>query len=129
MNINTAMKYVAASRFAIGAMAWIRPDWAARGFGIRQPGNNESRYLWRLFGIRDAVIGLATVTADDHALGGWLAVGVACDAADGLAAIAGQRAGHLPRSTAPLYVVPAVAVAMGAAALWRSGAGTDGARG
>lgn len=53
MGINTAMKFVAASRFAIGTLAWIRPDWTARIFKLNQPGNTQSRYLWQLFGIRD----------------------------------------------------------------------------
>ena len=46
---------LAAMRIAVGVVAWVRPDVAATSFGMSAP-DGQARYLWRLFGVRDAVI-------------------------------------------------------------------------
>ena len=105
---------LAAMRVAIGALAWLRPDLAERLFGMRV---GESPYLWRLFGIRDVVVGLGTLRSSGAQRRTWATFGLVCDAADGGAAAIGQRQGHVPRSASALVAVPAIAVGVGAWAL------------
>lgn len=112
---------LAAMRVLIGAAAWVKPSLAARMLGLRAP-RDEGSYLWRLFGVRDVVIGLGALRTSGADRRTWAAVGLACDAADGAAAAIGQTQGHLPRSSAPLFIVPAIAVGVGAWAL-RAGRG------
>ena len=101
-------------RVAIGALAWVRPDVTERLFGMR---SGESRYLWRLFGIRDVAIGLGTLRSSGAQRRTWAKFGLLCDAADGGAAAIGQRQGQLPGSASALVAVPAIAVGVGALAL------------
>lgn len=107
-------------RIGIGAMAWIRPSATATLFGMRGTPPAESPYLWRLFGIRDVVVGTATLRATGAERRAWVAFGLVCDAADGTAAIIGRRNGSLPPSTAALVAVPAAAVGLG---IWLLGNG------
>ena len=88
---------LAAMRIGIGALAWVRPDTASTLFGFPPP-DGQARYLWRLFGVRDVVVGLA------------------CDVADGAAGALG-RGEVKPLSAAAMIGVPAAAVAFGAWAL------------
>jgi hypothetical protein len=105
---------LSAMRIGIGALAWIRPAAAAQLFGMRGTARAESPYLWRLFGIRDIVVGTATLRAGEGDRRTWITFGLICDAADGAAAAVGRRDGSLPQSTAALVAVPAVAVGVGA---------------
>lgn len=100
-------------RIGIGALAWARPDAAAKLFGLPAP-DGQARYLWRLFGVRDVAVGLGTVTSAGGARRTWARVGLACDAADG-AAGALSRGEVRPTTTAAMVTVPAAAVAFG---LW-----------
>lgn len=100
-------------RIGIGAVAWVSPSASARLFGLERPAGTQSPYLWRLFGIRDVVVGTATLRASPSERRAWVAFGLVCDAADGAAAIIGRRDGSLPPSTAALVAVPATAVGLG----------------
>jgi hypothetical protein len=102
---------LAAMRIGIGALAWTRPDTAARLFGFSGT-DGQSRYLWRLFGVRDVLVGLATVTSSGPRRHTWARVGLACDVADGVAGALGRAAA--------MVGVPAAAVAFGAWALGRT---------
>jgi hypothetical protein len=106
---------LAAMRILIGALAWARPESAARLFGMPAP-DGQARYLWRLFGARDLVIGTATVTASGARRRTWAGAGLACDVADGAAGtLARGEVGRLP--AAAMIGVPVGAVAYGAWAL------------
>ncbi|MCG7579699.1 MULTISPECIES: hypothetical protein [Mycolicibacterium] len=108
---------LAAMRIAVGVVAWVRPDVAATSFGMSAP-DGQARYLWRLFGVRDAVIGLATVSTRGSHRRTWAKVGLACDVADGTAgALAGSSVNRV--TAAAMVGVPAAAVAFGAWALRR----------
>jgi hypothetical protein len=109
---------LAAMRIGIGALAWTRPDTAARLFGFSGT-DGQSRYLWRLFGVRDVLVGLATVTSSGPRRHTWARVGLACDVADGAAGALGRaEVGRV--SAAAMVGVPAAAVAFGAWALGRT---------
>lgn len=106
---------LAAMRIGIGALAWVRPDTASTLFGFPPP-DGQARYLWRLFGVRDVVVGLGTVTSSGSRRRTWARVGLACDVADAAAGASG-RGEVKPLSAAAMIGVPAAAVAFGAWAL------------
>ncbi|MDY6997025.1 MAG: hypothetical protein SW019_10535 [Actinomycetota bacterium] len=108
---------LAAMRIGVGVAAWARPDLAAKTFGMSAP-DGQARYVWRLFGVRDAVIGLGTVSTSGSRRRTWAQVGLACDVADGAAgALAGSSVNRV--TAAAMVGVPAAAVAFGAWALRR----------
>jgi len=102
-------------RIGIGALAWARPDAAASLFGLQRP-DGQARYLWRLFGVRDMLVGLATVSSKGPRRHVWARVGLACDVADGAAGALGRNDVNRV-SAAAMIGVPAAAVAFGAWAL------------
>lgn len=106
---------LAGMRIGIGALAWARPDLASTLFGFPAP-DDQGRYLWRLFGVRDVAVGLGTVASSGEHRRTWARVGLACDVADGAAGALG-RAGVSRSSAAAMTGVPAAAVGFGAWAL------------
>ena len=106
---------LAAMRIGIGGLAWAKPDLTSRLFGFTAP-DEQGRYLWRLFGVRDLVVGLGTVTSSGDRRRTWARVGMACDVADGAAGALG-RGSVSPTSAAAMIGVPAAAVGFGAWAL------------
>ena len=114
---DTGIVALAAMRIGIGALAWARPDVTAKLFGFSQP-DGQARYVWRLFGVRDVLIGLGTVTSSGPRRRTWPSVGLACDVADGAAGTLGRSEVNAV-SAAAMTGVPAAAVAFGAWALSR----------
>lgn len=108
---------LAAMRIGIGGLAWAKPELAAKLFGFPEP-DGQARYAWRLFGVRDVVVGLGTVTSSGAGRRTWAGVGLACDVADGAAGVLG-RGDVKPVSAAAMIGVPAAAVGFGAWALTR----------
>lgn len=108
---------LAAMRIGIGALAWAKPEVAAKLFGFPEP-DGQARYTWRLFGVRDVVVGLGTVTSSGARRRTWAGVGLACDVADGAAGTLG-RGDVKPINAAAMIGVPAAAVGFGVWALTR----------
>ena len=103
---------------AIGVGGWLTPRLAGRVFGLDVSGNPQAPYLARLFAVRDLALAWGALSSDGEAQRRWLTAGLACDAADSAAGIAGARAGYLPRLTGGLVTGAALsAVALGALAL------------
>ena len=114
---NAGLLSLAAMRIGIGALAWTRPQLAATLFGLPQP-DGQARYLWRLFGVRDLLVGVGTVASTGPRRHVWARVGLACDVADGAAGtLARDDVGRV--SASAMIGVPAAAVAFGAWALTR----------
>lgn len=106
---------LAAMRIGIGGLAWANPELTSKLFGFTAP-DGQGRYLWRLFGVRDVVVGLGTVTSSGERRRTWARVGLACDVADGAAGALGRNDVNRVSATA-MIGVPAAAVAFGAWAL------------
>lgn len=58
----------------MGALAWARPDSAAKLLGLPAP-VGQSSYLWRLFDIRDVVVGIGTLASADGGRRAWTTFG------------------------------------------------------
>lgn len=114
---DTGVVALAAMRVGIGALAWARPDVTAKLFGFSHP-DGQARYVWRLFGVRDVLVGLGTVTSSGPRRRAWARVGLLCDVADGAAGVLG-RDDVKPVNAAAMIGVPAAAVAFGSWALTR----------
>jgi disulfide bond formation protein DsbB len=123
MNSEAAIKSLSLGRIAVGLCAWLAPSLFGRALRLE---HTDNAYVARLFGARDAALGIGTLTAHGEARRSWLLAGIACDAADAAAAALGGRAGSLSTPGATLLAAPAVlATVVGAAAL---GSGMRGQR-
>jgi hypothetical protein len=100
MSGEAAVKVLSGLRVAVGALAWLAPDLAAKAFGLDFKRNKQAAYVGRLFGIRDIALGIGTSAAHGENRRGWLIAGVVCDVADAAAAEVGRREGHLDDETA-----------------------------
>lgn len=105
-------------RTAIGVTGYVAPDLAGKTFGLDPAANPQAAYLGRLFAVRDlALAAWVSGTQGEARKLGWQ-VGIACDAADFVAAVLGARNGSLTKTTAVLAGGTALAaVGLGAAAL------------
>jgi hypothetical protein len=118
MDAEANVKALGALRIAVGLVSWLTPNLAARLFGLDAAHNRQAPYLARLFGVRDLVLGVVTLTAKGPERRRWLLAGMACDAADAAAAGLGYRDGYLPAATTAMLTAPALAaVGMGVKAL------------
>lgn len=98
-------------------MTWISPRLTAKVFGM-EADSGQSHYAWRLFGIRDIVIGIGTLLSSGAQRRAFVSAGLVCDAADGAAGAIAMNRGDFQRSAAGAPVtVPVLAVALGAWAL------------
>ncbi len=109
---------LAGLRLAVGVSSWATPRVAGKLFGLDAEANPQAPYLARLFGIRDVALAWGALSTTGSAQRQWLVAGLACDAADTVAGIAGGRAGYLPQITSVLVTGTALSAALlGAAAL------------
>jgi hypothetical protein len=115
---SSAVNALAGLRLAVGFGAWLLPRLAGRLFGLDVDGNPQLPYVARLFGVRDIVLGLGTMTSEGEAQNAWLRAGLVCDAADFAAGLLARRNDEIGPVATVLVSAPAVgAVAMGFAAL------------
>jgi len=118
MDRRSAINGLAGIRLAVGLGSWGTPRVAGKLFGLDASANPQSPYLARLFGVRDIALAWGTLSSEGDAQRQWLIAGLACDAADALAGVAGGRAGYLSTVTSVLVTGTALsAAALGAAAL------------
>jgi hypothetical protein len=114
----SALNALVGLRMAVGVASWATPRLAGKLFGLDAGANPQSPYLARLFGARDLALAWGALGAEGNARRQWLVAGLACDAADTLAGVAGGRGGYLPKLTSVLVSATALsAVALGAVAL------------
>jgi hypothetical protein len=107
---------LAVGRIAAGLLAWISPSRTAQVFGMSA--GDQSAYPWRLFGVRDLVIGIGTLRSSGAQRRAFVTAGLACDVGDGAAGAVAMSRGDFTRSTAGAPVtVPVLAVVVGAWAL------------
>ncbi|MCW2984783.1 MAG: hypothetical protein JWR63_2353 [Conexibacter sp.] len=119
MNLGTSL---AIARLAVGGSAFAAPRLTGRAFGLDADANPQAPYLARLFGARDAALGIGILTSRGDAQRQWLMIGAGCDAADALAGIAGGRAGYLPKAASALVTAAALGgIVLGVLALRDAG--------
>ena len=107
---------LAVARIVIGAAAWVAPERSLRAGML--DADPQSPFLLRLFGVRDAALGVATLMAPPSAKPALLKVGMAVDGADAGAALLALRSGAIRPVTGMIFAGAALAaVASGAAAV------------
>lgn len=118
MNQKSALNALVGLRLAVGVTSWMTPRPAGKLFGLDVAANPQAPYLARLFGVRDIALAWGALSSEGDARRQWLVAGLACDAADALAGLAGAGGGYLPKLTSVLVTGTALsAVALGAVAL------------
>lgn len=109
-----ARQALTALRLTIGTAAWLTPRLAAKLFGVDPDDNPAAPFVARLFGARDIAMGAVMLEGDEDEVARWIDYGIAIDAADAVAAIAGGVRGYLPKRTAIMAGLAATsAVALG----------------
>ena len=92
MSIRTLMAVIGVSRFAGGALGYFWPDAFARYGRVDAAGASvDGRYVTRLFGARDMVIGAATVAGPAQPTALWM--GAVCDGLDTASGLLAGREG------------------------------------
>jgi hypothetical protein len=115
---NQASQALVGLRAAVGAGAWLAPNFSGKLFGLDPEGNPQASYLARLFGIRDIALGFGLNSASGPERARWLQLGIVCDLADAAAGVLAGRNGSLPKRASLLVTATALAAAaMGIASL------------
>jgi hypothetical protein len=115
---STPGKALTVARFLIGGGAWLAPNLSGRLFGLDPDANPQAAYVGRLFGSRDAALGIGYAATDGEARRLWWRLGVACDLLDAAAGVLAARRGDLPKSAGAMVTGTALlAAGLGAAAL------------
>ena len=105
---------LALGRAAVGVASWLLPSLSMRILGVDPATHPAMPPILRLFGARDAAMGLAYLTAGEQERKRWLAIGMAVDAADAAAALLSGRRGGLPLRTRLGVALTATAAVVGA---------------
>lgn len=109
MGHTRAKKTLIASRMSFGVAVWLFPRPVAKVFGLDIPGNPQLPYLARILGTRDVTLACGVLFTDGESRRQWLLAGLASDCADVVAAFAGVMGGYLPKRTAAILTLAAVA--------------------
>jgi hypothetical protein len=109
-----ARSTLAAMRLTIGVSALVAPRLAGKLFGLDPDANPQSMFLGRLFGVRNAAIGLTLRDGAKAEQQRWLRYGVAIEAIDIAALVAAGARGTIPkRAVALIGATAGVATALG----------------
>jgi hypothetical protein len=109
-----ARRALVALRLVLGVTAYVRPDLAARAFGIDPDEGAATPSAVRLFGAREAAMGVALLLASGPHLRRWLLIGAGVDALDVATVVMGARSGRLGRTTVTVGAgLAAAAVGLG----------------
>jgi hypothetical protein len=105
---------LSSGRAAVGVGGWLAPRLSGRLLGLDGPSAAQARLVVRLFAVRDLALaaGLQLSRGESRRL--WLQLGIACDAADGVASL---LAGAEQRSMLALTGPALLGVGLGVAAL------------
>ena len=107
-------------RIAVGAAAVATPELVAKNLGLDPIAHPQVSYLTRLFGLREAALGLATLIAGGRSRKGTIALGVLVDAGDAATSYLAMQDGAISRKAGLTLLVPAAgAVGSGLLALVR----------
>jgi hypothetical protein len=111
-------RLLSGSRMLVGVAALAAPRHAFRGAGLDPRRNPQLPFVMRMFGVRDLVLGAGALGTGGVERRRWLMATVASDVVDLAAAVAGLRAGYLPKSGGVmLATTAATGTALGLAAL------------
>lgn len=120
MTVTTAQARttLATLRLTIGLSSIVAPRVAGRLFALDPDDNPQSVFLGRLFGVRNAAIGLTLLEGAPAEQERWLRYGLAIEAVDVAALVAAYAKGTISRRALVMIGCTAsVAAALGAAAL------------
>ena len=120
MTVTTAQARttLATMRLAIGASSLVAPRLAGKLYALDPDANPQAAFLGRLFGVRNAAIGLTLLEGAPAEQDRWLRYGLAIEAADIAALIAAYARGTISRRALVMIGCTAgVAAALGAIAL------------
>ena len=108
---------LAVARIVIGAAAWVAPERSLRAGML--DADPQSPFLLRLFGVRDAALGVAPLMAAPSARPALVKVGMAVDGADAAAALLALKSGAVRPMAGAIFTGMALAAVVSGAAAGR----------
>lgn len=81
------------TRMAVGVSTYLLPRLAPRSLGVATTDGGDGGTVARMFGIRDAALAAATLSADPAVRSAGLRLGVVADLADTVAVLRGRKSG------------------------------------
>lgn len=102
---------MAVTRVGAGVLTYANPELSAKVSGIKG-GSESSAYTARLFGSRDAALGLAVLSGNRSVRRNALRMGVVIDALDCAAAVMDAKRGKLTAAGSALLIGGAAAFAV-----------------
>lgn len=120
MSVTTAQARttLATLRVIIGASSLVAPSLSGKLFALDPDDNPQAAFLGRLFGVRNAAIGLTLLEGAPSEQDRWLRYGLAIEAVDVAALLAAYARGTISRRALVMIGCTAgLAAALGAAAL------------
>ena len=111
---NNLTKALPAVRLAIGLGAYALPELTGKIFGFDTE-NQETKYMARLFGIRDVILGAGVLASSGDARKLWWRLGIVADAGDAGAGYMGLKSGAPKRAMIMSTLTALSAVGMGIA--------------
>jgi hypothetical protein len=107
-----------AVRFGLGAVSWFAPQTTSRLMLLDPPSGTSERYLMRLFGVRDTLMGVDLLVGDDDQLRHNLIIGIGVDLVDVTASVvSGMNGRARPLGVVYRCFAALVGASLGAAAL------------
>ena len=103
-----------AVRLVLGSVSWFMPKFFMASIGMDPFANPQARYMSRLFGVRDLVLGIGVVATHGDARRLWWKLGMVCDLGDAAAGVVSARHGELPENRRTLNGLLAAAGLVGA---------------
>jgi hypothetical protein len=91
MTTDIARNALVALRLTLGAVSYLKPDVAARLFGIDPTESAALPSSVRLFGAREAAMGVAILGPSSSRLNRWLTLGIVVDSLDIVTVALGAR--------------------------------------
>ncbi len=112
---------LAIGRIAVGTVALLSPNLAAKLFLLDPAANRSLPYMTRMFGSREIALGGLTLASSGEARRVLVQVGIAVDGADAFTGVAAAASGAVSKKAGiTMALVAAVAVANGIVGLQES---------
>lgn len=107
MSKKTIGNLVAVVRLGVGLTSYVSPSVSSGGSSMGTDLDWRQRYLWRIFGSRDALLAIGVLTAkDDASWRKWVTASMVSDLCDLIASVPSGRQGEMSTAEQAVHSAP-----------------------